>query len=229
MSANFNWEDFITIEEHHEESDPEESIDVEDVMLNDHQNLDISTNLQYQNILISYISSYYNIRLIKNCDGELQIVSKILDWIAGSSKYLANKINQSIIEPNNGEIKRSSYQFCDETVYCNKFYNQDSITCTSHHYVHSMVYADTKSIVNFLEKKNSLNETELLNIKKSIDTIKFVIDHMLTEFSGLESYMHQTEIYHRDNLNFAGKNRKKFKTVPLKMPARIVSSSKIYA
>ena len=39
---------------------------------------------------------------------------------------------------------------------------------------------------------------------------------MLTEFSRVENYMNNANKYHRDNLDIAGKNRKKFKNIPRK-------------
>jgi hypothetical protein len=215
MSTCFKWEDFITIEEH-EDSDKEECLQVEDILILDLASLNTSNILQYQNILISYVASYFNQKVIKNEDGDLKLVSDILHWVARSAEFLAKKIGQVPQVPVEDEIKRSSYQFCDNTCDCNNFYCKNEATCTSHHYVHSLVYTDTISIVMFLTKYNNLDDNEKQNIKKSIETIKFVIDHMYTEFSRIESYMNNAEKYHRDNLEIAGKNRKKFKNISKK-------------
>lgn len=213
MSANFEWEDFITIEEQENSDEKEECLDIEEIMEIDPITLNTNTNLQYQNIMINYLSSYFNLKFIKTCEGDNNLMIDILKWLVSSSKFLANKIDQLLIEPPNGEIKRSSYQFCNESFYCDKFYNKNIITCDSHHYVHSLVYNDVLSIVNYLQKYDKLSENDKQNIKKSLDTIKFVIDHMYNEYTGLENYMSKAENYHKDNLNYTNKHKKRYSKI----------------
>jgi len=137
-------------------------------------------------------------------------ISSIIDylkWISDSSKTLANRIGQSLIDfqpERTPTIIRSSYNFCSKNIQCKNFYSKnESPTCQEHHYVHSVLRHDINSVIAYLiyiTKNNIVMKKEdWNNIYLSIKTICFVTRHMAKEIGYIESITNNSENFHRSN------------------------------
>ena len=93
-------------------------------------------------------------------------------------------------------ISRCSYKFCSYQDNCSYNYNTKSKSlCYQDHYVHNMVSADLKILINYIKVKNEKNNLVLHNkeILKTINTLSFVIGHMELELKTKCLYMVEGE------------------------------------
>jgi len=97
-------------------------------------------------------------------------------------------------------ISRCSYKFCNFKDACNYNYNKSKNMCYQDHYVHNMVSADLKILIEYIEQKYGNSKVVLHNkeILKTINTLSFVINHMESELKSKCLYLHENEIenYH---------------------------------
>jgi hypothetical protein len=96
-------------------------------------------------------------------------------------------IHEKIIDenkPNEFNISRCSYKFCSYQDNCSYNYNPKTKSlCYQDHYVHNMVSADLKILVEYIKQKHEKTNLVLHNkeILKTINTLSFVIGHMEIE------------------------------------------------
>ncbi len=93
-------------------------------------------------------------------------------------------------------ISRCSYKFCSYQDNCSYNYNTKTKSlCYQDHYVHNMVSADLKILINYIKAKNEKNNLVLHNkeILKTINTLSFVIGHMELELRTKCLYIPETE------------------------------------
>ncbi len=158
-------------------------------------------------ILLHYQIQVCNclIRLIKKCtccDYYYTIKDDIcekLEWLIGASKYLSNKIGLTICNhicnshTDKSVIPRSSYKFCNYNYECEFNYNlKKNSGCFAQHYVHNIIYADMQALEQFIDNNINMNSDGIEQIRKSINTILFVITHMRDEL--LNSCIYRDEI-----------------------------------
>lgn len=97
-------------------------------------------------------------------------------------------------------ISRCSYKFCSFKDSCNYNYNKSKNLCYQDHYVHNMVSADLKVLLDFIEQKYGKIKVVSHNkeILKTINTLSFVINHMESELKAKCMYLPENEIesYH---------------------------------
>ncbi len=97
-------------------------------------------------------------------------------------------------------ISRCSYKFCSFKDSCNYNYNKSKNLCYQDHYVHNMVSADLKVLLEFVEQKYGKIKVVSHNkeILKTINTLSFVINHMESELKAKCMYLPENEIenYH---------------------------------
>ena len=121
------------------------------------------------------------------------------------SESLRNRIGQKeiSIEKKNytdDNISRCSYKFCNFKDSCNYNYNKSKNLCYQDHYVHNMVSADLKVLMDYIEQKYGNDQVVAHNkeILKTINTLAFVINHMESELKSKCMYLQENEIesYH---------------------------------
>lgn len=168
----------------------ENIINIDSIIKEKYDTLDNITVLEYQYTLINYIKKYLK---INNPPNILDLVDK-LQWIIDSSDYLGSKIGLNTfkhkINDNPMVLIRSSYKFCNYNFECQYNYNiKKHSGCYAQHYVHNLVHADINELKKFiLHNQNNMNTNELDDIKKSVNTISFVINHMYEELKNAEKY-----------------------------------------
>ena len=93
-------------------------------------------------------------------------------------------------------ISRCSYKFCNFKDACNYNYNKSKNMCYQDHYVHNMVSADLKILMEYIEQKYGDSKIVLHNkeILKTINTLSFVINHMESELKSKCLYLQENEI-----------------------------------
>ena len=121
------------------------------------------------------------------------------------SECLRTRINQKeiLIEKKNytdDNISRCSYKFCNFKDSCNYNYNKTKNLCYQDHYVHNMVSADLKVLLDYIEQKYGNDQIVSHNkeILKTINTLSYVINHMESELKSKCMYLQENEIesYH---------------------------------
>jgi hypothetical protein len=98
---------------------------------------------------------------------------------------------------NDDKISRCSYKFCNYKDSCNYNYNKSKNMCYQDHYVHNMVSADLKILIEYIQQKNEHQKNkEILKteILKTINTLSFVINHMENELKVKCMYLPENEI-----------------------------------
>ena len=119
---------------------------------------------------------------------------KYLKWLLKGTLYFEKKLKLkkiSIINNfrKNAIISRSSYKFCNFNYDCEFNYNKKKNQgCYAQHYVYNIVQSDIKSVINYLEKNKLKDTINLKEVKKCIDTISFVINHMYEELKNVDYY-----------------------------------------
>lgn len=152
---------------------------VKDLMLKEIDDLKL---LEYQMIIASSIRKNF-----KSEDINYDECKEILRWLLKVSIYFMNKMKlQSVKNLNEQKIHRSSYKFCPRGCNCNYFY-RDKKKCYFQHFVFNILASDIKILINYLEQTIYEN-IDKIEVKKTINTISFVIKHMYSEFSNLKYY-----------------------------------------
>ncbi len=106
-----------------------------------------------------------------------------------SSNLTQDKVDELI-------ISRCSYKFCSYQDNCSYNYNlKTKNLCYQDHYVHNMVSADLKILLNYIKQKTDNNNLILHNkeILKTINTLSFVIGHMELELRTKCLYLPENE------------------------------------
>ena len=141
--------------------------------------------LQHELEIIKILSKYtlqnkvLNYNFFKICLLLLLEFSEILRIRLGQKEIIHYvKMN------NTNNIIRCSYKFCTYQANCLYNYNLKSKQlCYQDHYVHNMVSADLKILLNYI-KENTDSNNNIIHTKeilKTINTLSFVINQMETE------------------------------------------------
>ena len=149
--------------------------------------------LEYQNCIASHVRKLLKQDIdISEFNNNFDNFLNELNWLLNSSKYLSDKhglvtFQHKKINTVDNVIPRSSYKFCNYNSDCEFNYNTRKFNgCYAQHYVHNMVYADLTAIKEYLDTGN-LDKKHLDEIRKSINTISFVINHMYDELKNVKS------------------------------------------
>jgi len=115
------------------------------------------------------------------------------------SQILSKRLKQETVKYdnitfNNG-IPRCSYKFCNFKDSCIYNYGNNKNICYQDHYVHNMVSADIKVLLEYIHLNYKDKEMILHNkeIQKSINTLSFVIGHMESELKAKCLYLDENE------------------------------------
>jgi len=133
----------------------------------------------------------YQLNILNNIkknlkDIQKEILIEYIDWLRISSKYLSDKIGLQIFyhkyNLSDKNLPRSSYKFCNFNYECNFNYNcKKNNGCYAQHYVTNLVYADIDALYNFIKFKDIKDDSFIDEIKKTINTLHYVINHMYEE------------------------------------------------
>lgn len=188
--------------------------DINEIMELKYNKLQDVIVLQYQ----SYVTSQLR-KTVKTFDTRpppdtitketIDLIVKNLKWISSISKYLSNKIGllptdcekelQDVIK-NTKNIPRSSYKFCTHSYDCDYNYGKDANGCYSQHFVHNLINADIQLLQIHIEI-NELTSLNLVEIKKCINTLSYVINHMYEELRHIEFFNKgQSDKLHRNKV-----------------------------
>jgi hypothetical protein len=168
-------------------------INIEDIIK---LNYKTSTPLDIINMqikIIAYLLNYYKIYKLD----EINIYVKYLSWISKTSEHLCNLIKQPINKNKSNMLMRSSYKFCNKKCDCQSQYgflfNKKSRCCINDHYVHNKVISDIDNLLNLINNNNN-NNLEL-ELRKGLETINYVINHMYQELSSFMLYLNNNSKY----------------------------------
>ncbi|ARF11399.1 hypothetical protein Klosneuvirus_1_256 [Klosneuvirus KNV1] len=150
--------------------------------------------MEYQTIIINNLR-----KEIKSTDDKISEQLDIntlllkLTWLKETSKYLSDKLGLTIVLHNDNDpttLSRSSYKFCDNNFECQYNYNiKKHYGCYARHYVHNLVNADIIALLNYIiGNKTNLSQIVVSEIRKSINTISFVIGHMYEELKNAQTF-----------------------------------------
>lgn len=156
----------------------------------------LQKELEIIKLLTKYTLQNKNIDYIffKNCLNILLNLSETLRIRIGQKEInhdKQNELKQGIKD--DIIISRCSYKFCSYQENCSYNYNiKTKNLCYQDHYVHNMVSADLKILINYINAKNNfvLHNKEIL---KTINTLSFVIGHMELELRTKCLYLTEAE------------------------------------
>ena len=129
-----------------------------------------------------------------SCLNILFQLSETLRKRLGQKEIIHEKTEQE--QKQNNYISRCSYKFCSYQDNCSYNYNSKTKNlCYQDHYVHNMVSADLKILVEYIRQKYEKNNSVLHNkeIFKTINTLSFVIGHMELELRTKCLYQPESE------------------------------------
>jgi hypothetical protein len=176
------------------------NLTIDDIIIIDFKKLPDTEILRNQSTVINYIRKCVNayIDYKESSSFNKQQIINYLKWMSSVSEYLCVKtglnINQNkkkyLITIEQKVIPRSSYQFCSYRHECEFNYNHEKHKgCFAQHFVHNLVYDDLNILMSYLiSSGDQLDNINFNQLKKCIDTISFVINHMTTELSNLQYF-----------------------------------------
>jgi hypothetical protein len=193
-----------------------EHIDIDDIYTSDITTCDDLNLLEKSSMIAKNLKFQFNKRYNENSNTFMIWMMKSLVWLKNIMYELAtrnyqiddkisntdkefNIFNDSLINtsfnPSNGVpiMQRNSYMFCEFGSTCRFNYNIDQ-KCYAQHYVYNLVYLDVLDILNYIVCMRRTNGTsyiiiedqDMIEIKISINTITYVINHMYDELSHLK-------------------------------------------
>ena len=180
-------------------------VDVDDILKSKIKDLDDLTVLKYQKEIIEDIKR--GIRRYMNSDKSNvlkydydQLMTK-LQWIIDSSELLSEKLKLDTYTHKTLKtgVPRSSYKFCNRRHECNYNYmHKEYDGCYAQHYVHHMVNADISALLNYIKKTDN-NKIKTSEIRTTIKTMSFVINHMVDELENIYNiYDGELKKYHQE-------------------------------
>lgn len=176
------------------------NLTADEILIIDFKKLPDTEILRNQSIVTNYIrrciNTYIDYRESPSFDKQ-QIIG-YLKWLSIVSEYLCEKtglnINQNkkkyLITVEQKVIPRSSYQFCSYRHECEFNYNHEKHKgCFAQHFVHDLVYDDLNILISYLDSSGEgLDSINFNQLKKCVDTVSFVINHMTTELANLQYF-----------------------------------------
>ncbi len=142
-----------------------------------------------------------------------------IKWILDGTEYLRKQLGlPEITHVKSKGIIRSSYKFCNFEHKCEYNYSMSRHRgCLAQHFVHNLLHADINSLLDHLSEPQE--KQRLGEVKKSINTIHFVISHMRDELQERmnATFIDDPNVAHVErtpsakNRNFRRRNRKKQK------------------
>lgn len=133
-----------------------------------------------------------NINIIhtnSNQDKFIKWLISILEYLRDVTFELSLRNHQKTItkiKKKIGVISRNSYKFCEYGHACRFNYGKEQ-KCYAQHFVYNMVHHDIVEILEYILFISSIGSIDFSEIKISINTMTFVINHMHEELMQLRS------------------------------------------
>ncbi len=195
-----NWTDIIKNESHENlkpikhnvslinDMEHVEMIHIDEFISNDDIDLLKRSSIVARNLKFYINKKYISVENESNKEC-YDIIFKSIEWLSDCTELLANRNHQSIIKSTSTEnvITRNSYKFCEFNHECKFNYTSVDVRCYAQHFVYNLVNDDIVDVLRYIQlHKNDLNINE---IKISINTITYVLNHMFDELSKLKVCM----------------------------------------
>jgi hypothetical protein len=167
------------------------SLDLNTILTGSYIDSSDSIILEYQ----TYISSHLR-KLLKSSTAEdfnIDDFTTKINWLVETSKILGERVGLIMFKHKTVDITtipRSSYKFCNYNFECEFNYNvKKHYGCFAQHYVHNLVNADVDALKLFiLNNKANFSSKIFDEIKKSVNTISYVISHMYEELKNAQKF-----------------------------------------
>jgi hypothetical protein len=173
-------------------------INTEDILKLKYNNNNPLEILSLQIKIISYLLNYYKICKLD----DINIYIKYLSWIYETSEYLCNLISQPVNKNKTNLLMRSSYKFCNKKCDCQSQYgflfNKKPRNCINDHYVHNKIVSDIDNLLNYIKNSNN-NSTLDIELRKGLETLNYVINHMYQELSSFMLYLNNNKTKYNIN------------------------------
>lgn len=203
ISKNTEDKPLITAQKHDDkkqthEIDCEKVITVNEILSIDYKKVPEMKLLEYQVAISNNLRKYIRHCMEKDEIFDVELNLPKLEWLLIISKYLSDKNNlelqKHILRKFVSVIPRSSYKFCEFGYECTFNYQPSSKSkngCYSQHFVHNLVYEDIHTLIDYfksIEDKTGHPKINIQEVSKCINTISYVINHMLDEIKNVEYY-----------------------------------------
>ena len=157
--------------------------------------------IEFQIKITSYLLKLFKIvRLQDFCEYEPYLL-----WLMQSSEYLALSIKQNISKSKSNTLMRSSYKFCNKKCDCQTHYgflfHKKTRCCINDHYVHHKIVSDIDNLIEYLKKNINTNSNKVVvetELKKGLETLNYVINHMYQELSSFMLYLNKSKYTIKD-------------------------------
>jgi hypothetical protein len=169
----------------------EDEITVEEILKIDNNSIKKYNPLEIIKLqlkIIDNIIKYYKLNRLLNVD--FYILN--LKWIYMTSEYLCLLIKQPIHKNKGLNLIRSSYKFCNKKADCSNQYgflfDKRSKNCINDHFVHNKIVSDIDNLLFHLTKSCKINDSLEQDVRKGLETINYVLNHMSQELSSFMVY-----------------------------------------
>jgi hypothetical protein len=201
-------------------------MDIEEIKSWDIRLLDDLILLEKASIIAKNLKFQFNKRCNEDQTKFMTWIVTSLIWMKKVMIELAERNKQNIASciismdkqiKNPTHISRTSYKFCEFGCACKFNYNIKE-TCYSQHYVFNSASQDISNIIDFMvadydtiTMRQLHNNDDLIEIKTSINTITYVINHMYDELTQLKNdnkYYYENYTKRVYNFNVMHRNKK---------------------
>jgi hypothetical protein len=155
------------------------------------------------NFFVSSLDILYQLsEILRIRIGQKEIIHEIINEnkqnLKSNDESKNIKIEHKIDNDDNKTLPRCSYKFCSYQDNCSYNYNlKTKNLCYQDHYVHNMVSADLKVLLDYIRDKQDNQQSEKLlhnkEILKTINTLSYVIGHMELELRTKCLYLPENE------------------------------------
>ncbi len=168
-------------------------------MTSDHNGMSDIIILEKTSSYTKKIKNLFN-KKIEYCDDlfitwfteSLELLRDVMFELSNRNSQSINTLNQEKKQQQDKKISisRNSYKFCEYGYGCKYNYEIKQI-CHAHHFVFNLVYMDIIDILEYISTIFSCNSkitiVEIEEIRTSVNTITYVLNHMHDELSQLKT------------------------------------------
>jgi hypothetical protein len=72
-------------------------------------------------------------------------------------------------------------------------FNKKSKNCINDHYVHNKIVSDIDNLLNYIKNNNNNNLVLDVELRKGLETLNYVINHMYQELSSFMLYLNNNK------------------------------------
>lgn len=162
--------------------------------------------IEFQLKIINYLLKHFKVNRLQSIDD----YEPYLTWISKTSEALAVSIKQPINRTKYNTLMRSSYKFCNKKSDCQSHYGflfqKKTKCCMNDHYVHNKIVSDIDNLLEYLKKNSHSEQNKVIietELKKGLETINYVINHMFQELSSFMLYLGKSKYSVKDFYRYA--------------------------